>query len=130
MSPEASARRLPTWQPEVLESLRSQLGDTQGVMIAEIVALYLRQAADLLDKMSVAVGEPNASEVRELAHSLKGSTLAVGGARLAALCSQIELGAYSEHQLGEAVQSVRDEFGALTAAMASHIDLPNRSGRG
>ena len=129
MSPDASTMQ-PTWQPEVLEELRRQLGDEQGLMIAEIAALYLSQATDLLDKMSVAVGDPDTVQLTELAHALRGSTLTVGGARLAALCQRIELGAYAEHQLGETVQSVRDEFGVLAAAISSHFHLQHRSSRG
>jgi HPt (histidine-containing phosphotransfer) domain-containing protein len=130
MSPDASTVPQPTWQPEVLEGLRRQLGDEQGLMIAEIVALYLSQAADLLDTMSVAVTDPDTNQLPELAHSLKGSTLTVGGARLAALCQAIELGAYPESELAEAVQSVRDEFDVLAAALSSHWQLPDRSSRG
>jgi HPt (histidine-containing phosphotransfer) domain-containing protein len=123
MSPDASTMPQPTWQPEALEGLRSQLGDEQGVLIAEIVALYLSQAPDLLDQMSAAVADPDPSRLPELAHSLKGSTLAVGGARLAMLCSRIELGAYPESQLADAVQRVREEFGVLAAAISSHFEL-------
>jgi HPt (histidine-containing phosphotransfer) domain-containing protein len=131
MSPDASTvQRQPTWQPEVLEGLRRQLDDEHGVMIAEIVALYLSQAADLLDKMSVAVEDADTNQLSELAHSLKGSTLAVGGARLAVLCSRIELGAYPERQLVNAVQSVRDEYDALAAALSSHYHRQDRNSRG
>ena len=130
MNPDASTVQQPTWQPEVLEELGHQLGDERGVMIAEIAALYLSQATDLLDKLSVAVGDPDTSQLTELAHALKGSTLTVGGARLAVLCQRVELGAYAEHQLGEAVQSVRDEFGVLAATIASHFNLQVRSSRG
>ena len=130
MSPDASTVQQPTWQPEVLQELGRQLDDEQGVMIAEIARLYLSQATDLLDKMSAAVRDPDTSQLTELAHALKGSTLTVGGARLAVLCERIELGAYAEDQLGQAVQTVRDEFGVLAAAISSHFHLQDRSSRG
>ena len=123
MSPDASTMLQPTWQPEVLEGLRRQLGDEQGAMIAEIAALYLSQGADLLEQMSVAVADPDPSRLPELAHSLKGSTLTVGGARLAALCQAIERGAYPAHQLAAAVQCVREEFRVLAAAISSHFEV-------
>jgi HPt (histidine-containing phosphotransfer) domain-containing protein len=130
MSQDAAALRQPIWQPEVLEELRSQLGDEQGVMIAEIVAVYLSQAAELVDKMRAAVANGDTSQLTELAHSLKGSTLTVGGARLAARCAHIELGADTEGQLGEAVESLRDEFAVLSAALLRQFRLPDRSSRG
>ena len=130
MSPDASTLQQPTWQPRVLQELGRELDDEQGLMIAEIAAVYLSHAVDLLDTMSVAVGDPDTKQLTELAHALKVSTLTVGGGRLAALCERIELGAYAEHQLGEAVQRVRDEFGVLAAAISSHFNLQDRSSRG
>ena len=130
MSPDASTVQQPTWQPEVLQELGRQLDDEQGVMIAEIARLYLSQATDLLDKMSAAVRDPDTSQLTELAHALEGSTLTVGGARLAVLCERIEMGVYAEDQLGQAVQSARDEFGVLAAAISSHFHLQARSSRG
>ena len=64
-------------------------------MIAEIVALYLA-GAELLGQLTAAADTNDEARLRELAHSLKGSSLAVGGTRLAGLCQGLESGACSE----------------------------------
>ena len=45
-------------QPEVIEKLRDQLGDEDGVLVREIIQLYLVQARDLLAQLEVAAGTP------------------------------------------------------------------------
>jgi HPt (histidine-containing phosphotransfer) domain-containing protein len=77
-------------QVDVIDDLRSAVGDEGGAFIAQLVAVYRIQAGQALDDMRRAAGAPDHSELRQMAHALRGSTLALGGASLGALCAQLE----------------------------------------
>jgi HPt (histidine-containing phosphotransfer) domain-containing protein len=101
------------WQPEVIERLRSQLGDQDGVMIREIIQLYLVQAWDLLAQMEVAAQNGDEKSLRALAHSLKGSSATVGGGRLAGVCDRIEHGSSAELGSAGIWRTAQQEFELL-----------------
>jgi HPt (histidine-containing phosphotransfer) domain-containing protein len=61
---------------------------------AELIALYLEQAPQLLAAMSVAIEERNADMLRRSAHTLKSNMSVLGALELADLCDRIEHLAY------------------------------------
>jgi HPt (histidine-containing phosphotransfer) domain-containing protein len=105
------------WQPEVMEKLRSQLGDEDGVLVREIIQLYLVQAWDLLAQMEVAARHSDEYQLRGLAHSLKGSSGTVGGARLVAVCDWIEHASSAELASPDVWQGAQREFELLAAEL-------------
>jgi HPt (histidine-containing phosphotransfer) domain-containing protein len=111
------------WQPEVIEKLRKQLGDDDGVLVGEIIQLYLVEAWDLLAQMEVAGRHFNENQLRALAHSLKGSTATVGGGRLAAACDRIEHASTAELGFPEVWQGAQREFELLAAELERHHPL-------
>lgn len=88
-------------------------------MIVEIIALYLTQARKLLGQLTTAAATNDEAQVREIAHSLKGSSLAVGGTRLARICQGLELGAYSESPIAIVTETVREEFDRLADSLSA-----------
>lgn len=115
------------WEPEVLESLGEQLDDADGTMVDGIVSLYLAHGRELVDRLQAAAEASDAVALREVAHSLKGSTLAVGGARLAALCQRIErAGSLADGQ--QAARAVRQEFEALADQLSELSRRDKRPG--
>lgn len=111
----------PPWRPEVLSRLGEQLGDDAGVMLGEIVQLYLRQSRETLRQMEAAAVLGEAEQLRSLAHSLKGSTATVGGARLAAVCQDIELGRQQGPDLPDLVSVVSHEFDVLATLLEGSL---------
>ena len=105
------------WQPEAIEKLRDQLGDEPGVLVREIISLYLVQARDLLAQMEVAARQSDEYPLRGMAHSLKGSTATVGGARLAAVCERIEHASSAELRCPDLVRSAQQEFERLAVEL-------------
>ena len=126
MIPSTPTLTDPPWRPEVLSRLGEQLGDDAGVMLGEIVQLYLRQSRETLHQMEAAAVVGEADQLRSLAHCLKGSTATVGGARLAAVCQDIELGRQQGPELPELVWVVRQEFDVLATLLEGSI--PTRGG--
>jgi HPt (histidine-containing phosphotransfer) domain-containing protein len=105
------------WQPDAIEKLRDQLGDEDGVLVREIIQLYLVQARELLAQLEVAARQADEYQIRGLAHSLKGSTATVGGGRLAAACDQIEHASSAELGCPEVWPCVQREFELLAAEL-------------
>lgn len=111
------------WQPEVLEKLRDQLGDDDGVMALEIIKVYLVQARELLAQIEVAARESDEYQLRGLAHSLKGSSATVGASRLAAVCERIEHASAAELASPEISACVAQEFQLLAAEFERYRPL-------
>jgi HPt (histidine-containing phosphotransfer) domain-containing protein len=107
------------WQPQILDQLRRELGDDDGTMIAEIIALYLAQGRKLLGQLTAAAGANDETRVRKLAHSLEGSSLAVGGTGLAGLCQRLESVAHSESPMANALEAVHEEFDRLAGSLSA-----------
>ena len=111
------------FQPETIERLRDQLGDEDGVLVREIIQLYLVQAWDLLAQMEVAAQHSDEYQLRGLAHSLKGSTATVGGGRLAAVCDHLEHASSAELASPEVWLTAQREFELLAAELGNHYPL-------
>lgn len=117
MSRPAATSDHASWQPQVLDQLRRELGDDDGTMIAEIIALYLAQARKLIGQLTAAAAENDESEIRELAHSLKGSSLAVGATELARLCQNLESAACPRSLIATTLVTVHEEFDRLGGSL-------------
>lgn len=114
---ESQERGVRVLEPAVLQTLGEQLGDADGTMLDQIVAVYLAQGRTLVHRLRAAAEASDEFALREAAHSLRGSTLAVGGARLAAVCERIEVtDRLVEAQ--DAARSVPQEFQALADQLA------------
>jgi HPt (histidine-containing phosphotransfer) domain-containing protein len=111
------------WQPEVIEKLRDQLGDDDGVMVREIIKVYLVQARELLTQMKVAAQESDEYQLRGLAHSLKGSSATVGASRLATACDRIEHASAAELASPEVCQCALHEFELVVAELERYRPL-------
>ncbi|MFY0992020.1 ATP-binding protein [Halomonas sp. C05BenzN] len=88
-----------TLDPATLAALQESLGEAG---LAELVALYRRQAVDRLAELERAVAEDDGDRVRELAHQLKGESSSLGAVKVSGLALRLEhMGA--SHRLVEAV---------------------------
>ena len=78
------------FQVDVVDDLRSAVGDDSGAFIAHLVGVYRIQAGQALDDMRRAASAQDHEKLRRVAHALRGSTLALGGTSLGALCARLE----------------------------------------
>ena len=112
------------FRAETLDSLRRQLGDAGGDLVAELIALYLVQGRELVGQIEAAGTAPDLIGLRAAAHKLKGSTATLGGDRLAAVCQRIEVAPDTDLDVGTdfdtMTQQVRREFEQVAAELASY----------
>ncbi|HSV72438.1 MAG TPA: response regulator [Chthonomonadales bacterium] len=70
--------------------LLSACGDEPGV-VADVLTEYLRSAPSLIDRLERAIEAGNLEEAQAAAHTLKGSSRTIGGMRVGAVCSAMEI---------------------------------------
>lgn len=85
-----SAPGAPTLDRDMLESLRQSLDDPSGDFIRTLAQVYEGQSATLMAEIVAAADQGDLPRLGEAAHSLKGSSATLGGARLAAMCELLE----------------------------------------
>jgi HPt (histidine-containing phosphotransfer) domain-containing protein len=105
------------FRADTIDSLRRQLGDAGGVVVAELIGLYLVQGHELVADIEAAGDAPDLIMLRAAAHKLKGSTATLGGDRLAAVCQRIEVAAPTELDVDGATREARREFELLAAEL-------------
>jgi CheY-like chemotaxis protein len=124
------ARWSPQTGPGVLEeavdasalaALRD-LGEDRPDLLAELLAVYLRDTPPRLAALHEAVARADAEALRRAAHSLKGSSSQIGAVQVARLCTDLEeqasttdLGGVAEtlSRLDEAFDRIRARLQAL-----------------
>ncbi len=88
--PEPTA---PLLDRSVLDDLRGLPGGAGGSALTEILALYRETAPSLLRGLRDAVGAGDLRAAERVAHTLRGSTLNLGGAALGVFAGRIEAAA-------------------------------------
>ncbi|HEV7746610.1 MAG TPA: Hpt domain-containing protein [Pyrinomonadaceae bacterium] len=98
----------------VLEGLRKLQQPGEPDFVEELIDLFLRDTEENLRVLRGALLRNNATEVRHLAHLMKGSSANIGASRMAALYEELER---KELGLGtclrdsqELILSIEDEF--------------------
>lgn len=96
-------------------------------LLAELVELFLTNAEINLTRLRDAVRDGDEATVRDIAHSLKGSSANIGARRMARLCAEVE-GAVGEWpRVAAAVHRVGAEFAVASAELAAEADSPAKS---
>ena len=84
-----------------------------------LIATYIQDTQNKLDRLKAAASIANSAEVRELAHSIKGASINIGVMRLSELCQQMESAAVSgqvpEYQAQ--VAGIDEEVGHVLALL-------------
>ncbi len=111
----------PTLDVAVLEDLSRQVGGDNPDLIEELIRIYLDNAPQLIRDMDTALAAGEAKTLLRAAHTLKSSSASLGATRLSIMSKAIELAARNEAMDGlrEAIDAVKLEFTAVTAAFAS-----------
>jgi len=77
--------------PPILdEAVIADLGDLEPDDLGRLLSLYLEESSSQLSELRQAVGRGEAPTVEQLAHKLKGSSSAVGAARVARIGDELE----------------------------------------
>jgi HPt (histidine-containing phosphotransfer) domain-containing protein len=116
-----SSAEAPAWDSKIVEQLRDELDDHDGSVISSILRLYIAETPQILDDLERAANAADGPQLQFSAHALKGSTVAVGGIRLAAVCQDLERAGVSTVGLGERVNRLRQEFTELANALEHYL---------
>lgn len=73
-----------------VHKIKQMVDDDGGTFFASLIALFEEQGAELMSDLRDGVAVQDWPSVRRAAHSLKGSSLNIGGRQIAALCRGIE----------------------------------------
>jgi PAS domain S-box-containing protein len=73
-----------------LTALRDPQGEGQPDILAEVIAVYLRDTPPRLAALHEAVARADAAALRREAHTLKGSSSQIGAMQMARLCADLE----------------------------------------
>jgi two-component system sensor histidine kinase TorS len=108
-------------QRDVLDA--SQVEDLRGVdggvMLAKLVGMYLSRTPERIKQLRAHVAGQNFAEIAREAHTLKGASGSLGVARVAEVCSSLELAAKAEDPipLGELMEALESEFARARHAL-------------
>jgi HPt (histidine-containing phosphotransfer) domain-containing protein len=115
-----------------------EIAEAESNIMPELVCLFLDDSALRLQSLSGACVRQDFKAVRAQAHSLKGSSLQMGAAGLASLCSALELSDRPGPDLcGPMLQAIGAEFVRVRGEMEQYLTgadvtgsaLPPRAGR-
>jgi CheY-like chemotaxis protein len=123
---EPANHALPVVEVGQIEELRS-LGRPQ--IVRQAILLFLKQAAQKLDEFDAALAGNAFEDAVQAAHSLKSSSLSVGGRRFAGAAGDCEAAARSGdlEALTRDAKRLRPEFGALCKALSSLAQAEERA---
>jgi HPt (histidine-containing phosphotransfer) domain-containing protein len=114
---------------DLIHLSRQTAGDAS--LQRELLAMFQEHSPKLLHRMrAIALEpEPQMRPIRDLAHQLKGSALAIGAFRLADAAERVET-AYSLGPFGQktgkmaALEALGAELGAAVGAIDAHLKAP------
>jgi CheY-like chemotaxis protein len=88
--------------PRAWESILSLQRPGQPDLLGKILALYLKDSQELVDKIVAAVQTQDCTGLREAAHSLKSRSATLGARQVAELCARLESDGRSRNLTGAA----------------------------
>jgi CheY-like chemotaxis protein len=100
-----------------LAALRDLQGEDGPDILAELIAVYLRDTPPRLAALHKAVARADAEALGRAAHSLKGSSSQIGAVQVARLCADLEeqAGTTDLRGVAETLRRLDDAFGRVRA---------------
>jgi HPt (histidine-containing phosphotransfer) domain-containing protein len=106
---------------EVLAEL-SALGEED---LRDLVEVYFEDVASQLDRLQAALVDGDAEALAAAAHRVKGASLSIGAARVAALASELETAGRSDDLSGcdALLRAFESELGPTRAALSAMLEV-------
>jgi HPt (histidine-containing phosphotransfer) domain-containing protein len=100
----------------------SEIATSDAGMLLELVSLFIDDSTVRLQTLNSACCRQDFKVVRAQAHSLKGSALQMGAARLAFFCAALESADRPEpDRCGPMMRAIDDEFALVRLAMEEYL---------
>ena len=117
----------------VLEGLKKFQEADEPDFVTELIDLFLEDTAVQLESLKVAVSKNDVTEVRRLAHLVKGSSGNIGAVGLAELCQEMEttdLGTFAHDSFGQTLLlKLEEEFRQVSEAFKAQRQEAAGSGQ-
>ena len=112
-----------------LAALRDLQGAGRPDLLAELIAVYLRDTPPRLAALHEAVARTDAEALRRAAHGLKGSSSQIGAVQVARLCAELEhqAGATDLRGVAETLRRLDEAFGRVRAHLQALAGGGNES---
>lgn len=126
-SPSESAVGDPVVDPSVLGALAARLGERATGFLAALLDTWQQESRQRLAELDAAVADGKAAGVGRVAHSMRGSSAAMGAVRLSEACGQVELAV----RTGETpdLAALRDRLAAEVELALAALGRLHHSGR-
>jgi HPt (histidine-containing phosphotransfer) domain-containing protein len=99
-----------------------EIMDIDSDMMPELVSMFLNDSTLRMEALNSACVQRDFKSIRAQAHSLKGSSLQMGAARLATVCGALELSEKPEpDQCEQMSRAIGDEFALVRLAMEAFL---------
>ncbi|HLR05294.1 MAG TPA: Hpt domain-containing protein [Pyrinomonadaceae bacterium] len=106
--------------PVVLASLDEAWDEGEADLVVELIDLYLGDAPQWVEAIRTAAAENDATVLKRVAHTLKGSSGSLGIRQVAEVCGMLELNcSESAARVNELLQLLVQEFNTARAALAA-----------
>ena len=107
--------------PAVLGALAARLGERAGGFLLSLLDTWELETSQRLAELAQAVTDGKLAGVARVAHSMRGSSAAMGAMRLSEACGEVELAARSDKpvDLSAAHARLSAEVGLALAALSS-----------
>lgn len=103
---------------KVLQSFRDMMGENGWEIVAEMIDCYLEDAPKLIEAISQAVAQADATRLRSCAHTLKSSSATLGATTLSHLCKELEVISQTENiSLVDKVPQLEAKFAKVKVAL-------------
>ncbi len=131
--PEAQYGPL-SYDPAVIESLREAV----GAVVSSMIKAFVEDTPIYIDKLKVALQENNARQVRDMAHTIKGSAANFGAHKLVAVSRQLEDEAGRDNlqngpelmeKIAQAFDVLRDDLKQEVSADYQTAKVPFKNGK-
>ncbi|MDX2507146.1 MAG: Hpt domain-containing protein [Gammaproteobacteria bacterium] len=97
----------------------NELKEIMGDDFDELISTFISDGKIQLDKLKLAIDSTSASEIRRIAHTLKGSCANLGAHPLSEICNKLERNA-TDNKLGEAkdlFEKIKTEYEQVKKAL-------------
>ncbi len=112
--------------PSVLGALAARLGERAGGFLTTLLDTWELETTQRLQELDRAVSERKAAGVARVAHSMRGSSAAMGAVRLSKTCGEVEVAARGNEPVDLA--AARDLLAAEVALALSALGGLHRAG--
>jgi HPt (histidine-containing phosphotransfer) domain-containing protein len=104
--------------PSVMEHLAELTRESRPGFVSELIEIYRRDAAKVLQRLDSAAAEDDLAAVQEAAHTLRGTSATLGARALPHECELLERHQPGTAELAPMLAAVRREHDRLLTALA------------